>query len=265
MAIWMLNKRAVKNFLRPVLLRVPARHVLDKICRFYCDTVNGENLADMARNGEIQFLKSQGNSCHVLFDVGASRGEWTRHAVAVTAALEIHCFEPVPSLYDGLEHASFPSWVVRNPFGLSDMPEQRLLDLGTASLYHDRGPITTSSRPQTKTQLVTLKTLDAYCGERGIEHIDFLKIDVEGHELAVLKGGRRMIEDDRVSRIQFEYSRWNIAARVLLLDLFEFFHALPYDLYKLTPRGLVATPRYDREQENFRYKNFVALHRSIVP
>lgn len=33
------------------------------------------------------------------------------------------------------------------------------------------------------------QTLDSFCKEQGIHHVDLLKIDVEGFESSVLKGG----------------------------------------------------------------------------
>ena len=113
------------------------------------------------------------------------------------------------------------------------------------------------------TETVRLSTLDEYCAEQGIEQIDLLKLDVEGHELAVLRGGQKMIQEGRIKRIQFEYGPCNIDSRVLLRDLFTFFETLEYDVYKITPRKLVKLRAYDRRLEYFQYKNFAALHPSL--
>lgn len=43
-----------------------------------------------------------------------------------------------------------------------------------------------------------LKRLDDCCTEREIERIDFLKLDVEGHELKALNGASRMISEKRM-------------------------------------------------------------------
>jgi FkbM family methyltransferase len=42
--------------------------------------------------------------------------------------------------------------------------------------------------------LVETKTLDGLCADAGLDRLDFLKIDVEGGELHVLRGGRQTIE-----------------------------------------------------------------------
>ena len=42
-----------------------------------------------------------------------------------------------------------------------------------------------------KKRLLTV-TLDQYCRDRGIQNIDYLKVDVEGAELDALKGCSRL-------------------------------------------------------------------------
>ena len=49
-------------------------------------------------------------------------------------------------------------------------------------------------------------TLDTFCTERNINHIDFLKIDVEGAELKVLRGASSLLKDKKIKIIVFEHS-----------------------------------------------------------
>lgn len=50
-------------------------------------------------------------------------------------------------------------------------------------------------------------TIDNFCRERDIEHIDLLKIDVEGAEYQVLLGARRMLEEKRIGCCVFEFGQ----------------------------------------------------------
>ena len=43
-----------------------------------------------------------------------------------------------------------------------------------------------------KEEKVDIDTIDNYCAENSIDHIHLLKIDIEGHELDVLSGSKRM-------------------------------------------------------------------------
>jgi FkbM family methyltransferase len=49
-------------------------------------------------------------------------------------------------------------------------------------------------------------SLDDYCADNGIERVDFLKVDVEGAELEVLQGCKRMFAENRIRQIMFEVS-----------------------------------------------------------
>jgi hypothetical protein len=53
-------------------------------------------------------------------------------------------------------------------------------------------------------ETVPVSTLDAFCGENGVERIDFLKIDAEGFDLQVLRGGRGLLSRERVAVVQCE-------------------------------------------------------------
>jgi len=50
-------------------------------------------------------------------------------------------------------------------------------------------------------------TIDIFCRERDIAHIDVLKIDVEGAEYQVLLGARRMLEEKRIGCCVFEFGQ----------------------------------------------------------
>ncbi len=45
--------------------------------------------------------------------------------------------------------------------------------------------------------IVALTTLDNFCENNDIKRLDFMKIDVEGHEEKVLQGGKRVIRENR--------------------------------------------------------------------
>ena len=51
---------------------------------------------------------------------------------------------------------------------------------------------------------VVTKTLDDWWSENGGPNVDFLKIDCEGHDLKVLKGGQQLIEITQPSYIVVE-------------------------------------------------------------
>jgi hypothetical protein len=54
---------------------------------------------------------------------------------------------------------------------------------------------------------VPTQTLDEFAQSKGINQIDFLKIDVEDVELEVLKGASYMLNDQKINLILFEVNR----------------------------------------------------------
>lgn len=48
-------------------------------------------------------------------------------------------------------------------------------------------------------------TLDDLVGELLIDHIDYLKVDTEGHEYFILQGAEKLLEENKIGAIQLEY------------------------------------------------------------
>ena len=252
----------MKHFL---LKTLPFNKHLYNFCKSYVEKHDGDCDGDIATNGELRVMKHFLSGCSVVFDVGAHTGEWTRLALSINPGLTIHCFEPSRDNFDYLiRNVSSPN-VTCNPFGLSSENGERPLFIfrsapGLHSLYQRRGlEDGWGLKTPRETETVMLDTLENYCAQRQIGRIDFLKIDVEGHELEIFKGGRSLFEDDRVGMIQFEYGGCNIDSKVLLKDIFEFFAGMNYNFYKIFPDRLKRFRRYDQRLENFKYQNWILI------
>ena len=186
-------------------------------------------------------------------------GNWSAHCLALAPDARIHAFEPVKKTYEMLLKQNFPSNVITNNLGLGDRKETREIakyesDHGLGTLHRR----TLSGNDSIGIEDVQITTLDDYCEENKITQIDFLKIDVEGHEYAVLKGAQRMIGKKSIRAIQFEYGQTYIEARTYLKDIFDLFKETGYTIYKLYPDG----PRemlYTYDLENMRYSNYLII------
>jgi len=122
----------------------------------------------------------------VVFDCGAAEGLFT--FLVSRRVARVMCFEPLPEFRATLER-TFAG--VKNvevvPAALSDRT-------GTAYLRRDgfMSALTDEATPDE----VAVETIDAFCARTGIVPT-YLKADVEGHELAVLRGGSETIRKHR--------------------------------------------------------------------
>jgi FkbM family methyltransferase len=197
--------------------------------------------------------------------VGANRGQFLDLAMSEIRPrpFSIHCFEPSAATFKMLtEGRRANPQVILNPFALGkvgcestlyyDQPGSGMASLTRRRLAHFGTDFTYS-------ECVRVETLDRYCEERGIKHIDLLKMDVEGHEMDVLLGAGRMLARS-VGMVMFEFGGCNIDTRTYFQDFFYFFQGCGMRLYRITPSGfLFPIAKYLEQFEQFRTTNFLAV------
>src|SRR4051812_49097214 len=258
-----IDARSAELFLQTAPRDLP----LYNACRAYAWRFDGENNFDSYTNGELRLVRSVIDNCRVVFDVGANRGEWTETVLTLNPALEVHAFEPSPETFNELGQKKLPSSVRLNNVGLGDAREAReLYQVGAEthselrSLYRREGLEDDFGLAVRATaERVEIITLDEYCRNSGVEEIDYLKIDTEGHDLKVLRGALGMIQRHAIRFIQFEYGMGNIESRDLLKDFFELFKGYKYNLHKIHPDGVSHFPRYNARLEGYHYQNWMVV------
>jgi FkbM family methyltransferase len=249
-----------------------SRQLRARVGRYLLNRASGDNEADMARNGEAALLDRvrralAGEPC-VVFDVGANFGMWTAQlAPGLDRSSAVYAFEPVAPTFarlrENLARLGPAPRVVPVNAALGDVDGEVEVFLiggegsGAHSLHErDLRAMGTTSTGQ---QPVRGYRGDTFCREHAIERIAFLKIDVEGHELAVLRGFAAALDEARIGALQFEYGGSWIDARTYLKDAFELLQPRGYALGKLFPDGVVWHEHYDYVLETFQYANFVAV------
>lgn len=220
------------------------------------------NYQDFVVSGERHFARQilslkEGQNAACIFDVGAHDGEYAQMIIGLRqGGIDLHCFEPSPVSFVNLSNLQkrYVGQVIANNFGLSDAEGDALLyeaeDISgsqLASLY---------SQGNGSAYTVALSTGDLYCEENEIRKIDLLKIDVEGHELAVLRGFGRMLSEGRINAIQFEFNTTNESSRTALKDFESYLDG--YRLYRLLPKGRVMRIGAI-DSSIYLYQNIVAL------
>jgi FkbM family methyltransferase len=252
-------KQALANGLRRVFAAMPPSSALFKFCRIYCNFYTGDNNSDMHTNGEAHAMRRLLPDCRIAFDVGANVGDWAKLALAINPSLNIHCFEPASATFADLRDRNFPAErVTLNPVGLGDVPSKAVLHLHTVSHVNSIHPgVGEGFADPTGTETIELDSLDTYCQRANITAIDYLKIDVEGHESWVLRGAAQMLQKRAIRHVQLEYGTGYLIAGTRLEQVFGLLAESGYTPYKIVPYGLEHHGEFRLRLETFQLSNWI--------
>ncbi len=217
----------------------------------------GSGGGKMSDNGEAfavgQILHGERNP--IVFDVGAQGGDYTDKVLKVTdGRAEVYAFEPSKGEYEKLK-SDFDGRAHIVNFALSDMEGR--LKLMSPKDKNGLGSFHRSGSEFTEVEEVQVTTIERFCQSRGIRSIKLLKLDVEGHELACLKGAKEMLPS--IENIQFELSIASRDARVYFKDIFEFLS--DYRIYRILRDGLFEIGSPDKLSELLFTTNFMAVRK----
>jgi FkbM family methyltransferase len=203
-----------------------------------------------------------------VVDVGANHGMFSLEAAHLVGREGVvHAFEPAPATLAVLRRNLAANGLARVhvfPCGLGAAEE-------TARLRVHReysGLNTLAARDVTWNRRtlradavidVPLTTLDHHAARERLGRIDFLKIDVEGFELGVIRGARGLLQARRVARILVEIGDLTCAtAGVAPIDVLRALESLGYQLHAISPAGEVVERVAGFPQTSFS-ANYLAL------
>lgn len=137
-----------------------------------------------------------------VFDVGANVGQSISHLRTAFPTATIHCFEPAPSTYATLlaDHGSDNNVTFQNvALGERSGRIQFTNDANsTMNRASDKGSVS-----------VEMQTLDQAMGKAGLNHIGYLKLDTEGHDLNVLTGAGTALSKVDLIECEVSANRYN--------------------------------------------------------
>jgi len=266
-------KKFLKFFLNPWLGKKQFQPFFRRLYLLSLKGLNAGGAGDFRTSGEkfvAQYVckevaKSISDRSAVLFDVGANVGNYSLLLNKIfeesRQSYLIYSFEPSSSGFAklNLQAQAFKNIKTFN-LGLSDADKTAVLfaDIGgseLASLYNR--DLVESGIFLDKQETVQLTTLDDFCSQNSIGYIDFLKIDVEGHELAVLRGAAQMLKTKNIRFLQFEFGGTAIDSRIYFKDFFRLLEK-DYNIYRVLKNGLYSIKTYNESEEIFLTTNYFA-------
>lgn len=165
------------------------------IKRTYFREIEAAMLAKPLRIGktenEILFIADLIPAEAVCIDIGANRGDYVYALERSHKCKSIFALEPIPELNHQLknlfprinvckEAASDESGI--RHFNIPYIQERYFDTRGTLEPFQEQG------QTSTRTIAVETITLDRFIEKYNIQHVDLVKMDIEGHEFAALKG-----------------------------------------------------------------------------
>jgi FkbM family methyltransferase len=155
-----------------------------------------------------------GRSCAAGAPVGAPAPP---ERAAASYALALHAFEPLPG-NAGVLHRVVEPWVNERGGGTATLTVHQLAAVGDKSISqvefgaclagNERCGVKTKGFDggdvYSKGNIVPAITVDAWFAEQGLQQVDVLAIDAEGHDAEVIKGADEVLRRQGARIVEFE-------------------------------------------------------------
>ena len=236
------------------------------------ETVLGNSLGrgiSLGLSNEVKSVRKllKNKDTKIILDIGANLGNYTEELLKYFPKSKYYLFEPSKFLYEHLQKKF-------RHFSNIEIFNNAVSDINSTQLfYYDKKGSELGSLHKRKldhfnikfnqheeVRLISINTLFENDFRDSSFKIDFCKIDIEGHEFAVLNSIKTNF--DRFRLIQFEFGGTNIDSRTYFQD---FWYLLKnnFYIYRIGPAGLIQVKRYREEEERFVLTNYFALNKKF--
>jgi FkbM family methyltransferase len=278
-------KNLIKKLLkRPILTFVERIAGKKKYQNFFIILNNlafkGLNLRNINiyENGELRIIKQLARFYEikkvtelVLFDVGANQGSYSELLLKEFSdfSTELHAFEPLPVPFKTLEgkiNQLNKHKASAHNFGLGNdnarvkfFVDHESSELGSI-FKRDLTSININMGVEAE---IEIKRIEDFCSENSINHIHFMKVDVEGAEIEVFKGARSLLSTNRVDFIQFEFGSGNVDSKTYMSDFFKEI-GNQYELFRILKDGIFPMKQYTGDYEILVMGNYFAISKILL-
>lgn len=200
--------------------------------------------------GGMHYIKSNIMPGDIVFDIGAHKGAYLnllRSCVGKKGT--VIGFEPQYLLYEylsAIKQSSQWSNVIIEHLALSDREGKSNLYIPVNKVIQDSSPGATLLHTKSKEEVMRIEEVDIMTLDQYIEQShfipSFLKIDVEGNELNVFKGGLKLLSQYK-PKILVEIEARHIG-REKVLETFKFLKELNYSGQFIHKKSLVSLDKF---------------------
>ncbi len=197
----------------------------------------------------VSALKRQNFEPKTVLDVGANVGQFTVAVAKIFPGVRIHSFEPVPECFLKLgKNVSKLKNVSVYQLALGDTEGEGMCHINSHSQSSSLLPLSREHRaafPNAQEIIqvpVKISKLDTIFATQKIDAPTLLKIDVQGYEANVLRGG-----EETLKRIQYVVAETSFKAlyhgETIFLDLLQLLESCGFRFIR--PVGWLSDPRND--------------------
>lgn len=220
------------------------KSLLNSYCRKLGFEVHGTGYMQSLLKGSFNddaFARQRelfGKNVSVIFDIGANRGDVVARYVEMFPAAVIYAFEPFPDSFGILEERFKRNnsvhcfkLAIADEEGMKTFYVNRNVD--TNSLLKPKHSGLSSDKQVENLAIVNVAstTLNKFCTENNIANIDILKMDIQGGELAALKGAAALLQQKRIQNIYSEtYFIEQYESQPLFHDISKFLYGYEFSL-----------------------------------
>ena len=178
-------------------------------------------------------LKKTGFQPRTVLDIGAYQGHWAVTLQKHFPSSNLFLVEANPGHLPHLKKSGFDFTIAL----LGDKPKKSVNFYTTQPPYSNTGASiykeNTQAYKQSKIKKLPMTTLDAIVKKHQLRNIDFIKLDTQGSELDILKGGLKTAKQAKYILLETQVTTYNQGAPHLP-QVLQFMGKINFKLYDLT-------------------------------
>lgn len=153
----------------------------------------------------LRCWENEARNARMILDIGANAGIYSLAALGIQPDATVHAFEPTPEIAQRLRETSSMNELSQlhvHEVAVTSTTGYGTLNRFNGELGENEGMnYVTADTSDSGAEHVQTVTLDQFCQEHAIDHIDLLKLDIQGNEPLALKGASQLFDGGRIAAV----------------------------------------------------------------
>lgn len=186
----------------------------------------------------LRVLKENGFSPAMIIDCGAYIGNWTREIKSIFPDARVLMLEADPEKETDLKKVQneYPHTV---DYAISLLGAEERVDVTFHKMRAGSSVLEEQSNAPRNIVRLSMTTLDKVACEKGFSDTTFIKLDVQGYELEVLKGATNLLDKAHIVLLEVSFLQYNKGAPLIdeVMAFMKYHGFVVYDIGELVRWG----------------------------